>query len=303
MKKNIWCTYDVIDKRVLSEDEIPNGFHRGRKKQSVETVKKRKQTLLNKPEEEKIKTRKKLSENSFRNKSKEEKELINEKRSKSLKESWNKKSEEEKKIISEKHKNWISSLSVLEKEEWSIKISESTTGKKIGVKTWNTGLTKETDNRDKNSAEKQSTTNTKHCEKIKQENPEYFTQWRKQVSLSMIKNNSYCKSSTDDKLYEELVQTFGEQDIIRQYSDERYPFDCDFYIKSKDLFIELNAHWTHGGKFFDENDEECICKLNEWKEKAKTSKFYKNAIYVWTDLDVRKKNIANKNNLNYEVIY
>ena len=133
----------------------------------METVKKRKQTLLNKPEEEKIKTRKKLSENSFRNKSNEEKELINEKRSKSLKESWNKKSEEEKKIISEKHKNWISSLSVQEKEEWSIKISESTTGKMIGVKTWNTGLTKETDNRVKNSAEKLSTTNSKHCEKIK----------------------------------------------------------------------------------------------------------------------------------------
>lgn len=32
MKKNIWCTNDIIDKRVLSEDEIPNGFHRGRKK-------------------------------------------------------------------------------------------------------------------------------------------------------------------------------------------------------------------------------------------------------------------------------
>jgi hypothetical protein len=108
-----------------------------------------------------------LSENSFRNKSEKEKTLINEKRSKSLKESWNKKSEEEKKIISEKHKNWASSLSVQEKEEWSIKISENTTGKKIGVKTWNTGLTKETDSRVKKSAEKLSTTNSEHCEKIK----------------------------------------------------------------------------------------------------------------------------------------
>ena len=44
-------------------------------------------------------------------------------------------------------------------------------------------------------------------------------------------------------------------------------------------------------------------KLNKWKEKAKTSKFYQTAIYVWTDLDVRKRECAKKNNLNFEVIY
>ena len=29
---------------------------------------------------------------------------------------------------------------------------------------------------------------------------------------------------------------------------DRYPFACDFYISSLDLFIECNYHWTHGGK-------------------------------------------------------
>lgn len=74
---------------------------------------------------------------------------------------------------------------------------------------------------------------------------------------------------------------FDKDDIIYQYSDkERYPFNCDFYVKSKDLFIEVNYFWTHGTEPFNENNPEHIKKLNEWKEKAKTSKFYNQAIYV-----------------------
>ena len=92
--------------------------------------------------------------------------------------------------------------------------------------------------------------------------------------------------------------------IYRNYKDsERYPFYCDFYIKEDDLFIELNAHWTHGGKPYDPNDEECQNQLIEWQEKAKTSQFYKNAIETWTVRDVKKLQCAQKNKLNYKVIY
>ena len=70
-----------------------------------------------------------------------------------------------------------------------------------------------------------------------------------------------------------------------------------------DLFIELNAHWTHGGKPFDPNDEECINKLKEWEEKAKTSEYFRVAIETWTVRDVEKQRIAKENGLNYKVIY
>ena len=43
----------------------------------------------------------------------------------------------------------------------------------------------------------------------------------------------------------------------------------------------------------------CIEKLQQWQEKAKNSKYYKNAINTWTIYDVKKRNIAKKNNLNY----
>lgn len=101
-----------------------------------------------------------------------------------------------------------------------------------------------------------------------------------------------------------LPKDFGEADIIRQYFDrERYPYKCDFYIVSEDKFIEINANWTHGGSPFDANDLECINKLSMWRKKAETSRYYKNAIYTWIDLDVRKLHAAIENKLNFEFIY
>ena len=117
-------------------------------------------------------------------------------------------------------------------------------------------------------------------------------------------NNTYGKSQEEENYYKTLVQKYGEDDVIRQYSDpKRYPFDCDFYIPSEDLFIEINKHWTHGGHPFDKMSLNDISKLEQWEENAKTSQFYKNAIYVWTDLDVRKQDCAKQNHLNYQVIY
>lgn len=57
------------------------------------------------------------------------------------------------------------------------------------------------------------------------------------------KNNSFNNSKPEISLRKILVEIFNENDIITEYSDDpRYPFKCDFYIKSEDLFIELNAH-------------------------------------------------------------
>ena len=121
--------------------------------------------------------------------------------------------------------------------------------------------------------------------------------------ITKKKNNSFNTSSSELELYKKLCEENKTKTIYRNYKCERYPFYCDFYIKEDDLFIELNAHWTHGGKPFDEKDADCIRQLNEWKEKAKTSKFYEEAIKTWTVRDVNKRIVAEKNKLNYKVIY
>ena len=114
-------------------------------------------------------------------------------------------------------------------------------------------------------------------------------------------NNSFNTSKQEQQVKQLLEQTFTE--VKYQHHSELYPFNCDFYVPSLDLYIELNFHWTHGGRLFDETDESCLEQLSQWQEKAKTSKFYQNAIYTWTKRDARKTKIAKTNKLNYLVFY
>ena len=122
--------------------------------------------------------------------------------------------------------------------------------------------------------------------------------------LTRKKNNTFNVSSNEIKLYEDLLKMYDSKTICKQYKDDkRYPFYCDFYVVEDDLFIELNAHWTHGGRPYDPNDTFCQEQLARWQEKAKTSQFYVNAINTWTVRDVEKLHYAQKYNLNYKVIY
>lgn len=110
------------------------------------------------------------------------------------------------------------------------------------------------------------------------------------------KNNSYNKSEPEDNIYEILLTKFN--DVKRQYKSNKYPFRCDFYIPSLDLYIEYNEFWTHGPKPFENTYEDNIL-LNNWKEKSLTKSFYNVAIEVWTIYDVKKRTIAKDNNINY----
>lgn len=109
------------------------------------------------------------------------------------------------------------------------------------------------------------------------------------------KNNSFNISKKEELIYHKLITKFQ---VIRQYKSGVYPFACDFYIPGLDLYIEFNGHWTHGGFPYEKTDI-CRQQLETWIQKAKISKYYQNAIYTWTDLDVRKRNLALENNLRW----
>lgn len=116
------------------------------------------------------------------------------------------------------------------------------------------------------------------------------------------KNKTFNKSKPEDDIYKYLIEEFSSDDVIRNYDrDKRYPFSCDFYIKSLDLFIECNFHWTHGGHWFDNNNKADIDKLNAWQ--LKDTKFYDNAINTWTIRDINKRKVAKDNKLNYLVLW
>lgn len=112
-------------------------------------------------------------------------------------------------------------------------------------------------------------------------------------------NGSFNKSKIEDAIYDHLVEWFGESDIIRQYASDAYPYACDFYVISRDMYIEVNAFWSHGGHWFDaEQDADCA---SAWL--AMENAFYQNAFDVWTGSDVEKRNTARMNHLNYIVFW
>lgn len=170
---------------------------------------------------------------------------------------------------------------------------------------WNKGLTKFTDSRmAQASVNHKGVTAWNKGKKI----GSFWTDESARKSYeTRIKNgtlgiNQDTKAEQD--IYHDLLKSYNPEDIIHPYLDkDRYPFKCDFYIISEDRFIEVHGNWTHGGRPYIEGDPECEAQLAYWKEKAETSDYYKNAIYTWTTLDVRKVKIAQQNGIRLDIIY
>lgn len=129
----------------------------------------------------------------------------------------------------------------------------------------------------------------------------YGMDWHTQTQKSIIKiykskklHNTFNTSKLEEQVYKLLIEKFKE--VKRQYRSEKYPFNCDFYIPSKDLYIECNFHWAHGLKAY-EGTKEDLQKIEKWEDK--NTKYYNKAIEVWTERDVRKRQTAKKNKLSW----
>lgn len=118
-------------------------------------------------------------------------------------------------------------------------------------------------------------------------------------------NGTFNSSKPEQTLLLLLRDIFGKDNVKSQYKSDAYPFNCEFYVVSLDLYIELNASWTHGGHWFDATNPFDIDKLNMWKDKAqkKGSRYYYAAIDTWTRHDLLKLQTAIDNSLNYLVFW
>lgn len=118
------------------------------------------------------------------------------------------------------------------------------------------------------------------------------------------KKNGTLNSSKPEMIVKDLLyQKFGEVDVCCQYKSDKYPFSCDFYIKSLDLYIELNLYVTHGGHWFDATNSDDIARLNVLKARKTYRGLYEKMIYVWTVSDIQKRTVAIQNHLNYLVFW
>lgn len=152
------------------------------------------------------------------------------------------------------------------------------------------------------------TTNLK-TQEFKDYMKEHNDEFQKKAYNTKKKNNTFNKSKGEEQVYTELLKKFNKEDIYRQYKSEQYPYACDFYIKSLDLYIECNFSQYHNHKPFvnsiEDNKELKRLKLKseEINSKGKKKKQYLNVINTWSKRDPLKLKTFKENNLNYEIFY
>lgn len=136
------------------------------------------------------------------------------------------------------------------------------------------------------------------------EHPLQYEEFNEKCQNTKIKNHTWSTSKPEEELYLYIKEKFPL--VKRQYKDKiRYPYYCDFYIPELDLFLELNGTWTHGRHAYNSNSIEDQNTLKEWINKYNNGEhpWYKHAIIGWTKNDVKKRNTAKKNNLNFKEVW
>jgi hypothetical protein len=98
--------------------------------------------------------------------------------------------------------------------------------------------------------------------------------------------------------------------VERHHRTEEFPFNADIYLPQYNLYIEYQGSHFHNTYSFmgTQEDFEQIKiyyqKSQEIKESTDAEKTqYDNMIYVWSDLDVRKRVFAQENGVRYFEIY
>lgn len=135
--------------------------------------------------------------------------------------------------------------------------------------------------------------------KIVQEKFDHTGQVEKMIETKR-KNKTFSTSQVEEEAYIILEEKYGQENVLRQYKSDEYPFACDFYVKSEDLYVEIQGNWTHGKHAYNKDSMEDQNKLSLWKTRSKDHPYYINAIKTWTIRDVKKREIAKKNNLNFK---
>ena len=128
---------------------------------------------------------------------------------------------------------------------------------------------------------------------------------QQKINESYREHNTFNSSKDEEVLFDLLSEIFNKSDIERQYfNKEQYPFNCDFFIKSLNLYIEYQGSFYHNKKLFNKDRD-----LNEYQKflnKCSTNdnkNSYDNLIETWTIRDIKKWNTAKTNNLNMLLIY
>ena len=116
------------------------------------------------------------------------------------------------------------------------------------------------------------------------------------------RNGTFNASAPEDVMHGMLCERFGTDDVVRQYMSDVYPHACDFYVKSRALYIELNGTWTHGRMWY-RGTEADVAVVEEWQSKSDGNRYYAAAVETWTKSDVAKREDAKRAKLNFVALW
>lgn len=129
---------------------------------------------------------------------------------------------------------------------------------------------------------------------------------RQQIAIKQYitkkKNNSFIGKGNINGIKCSLSEKYIYDCLSTKYKNIEFEKfitgygSCDFYIPELDLYIEYQGIWTHGGKPF-EGTKEDLAKIKRWVDK--NTPYYRQALYTWTKLDIKKRKAAIKLNLNW----
>ena len=112
------------------------------------------------------------------------------------------------------------------------------------------------------------------------------------------KDSGYNSSKDEQYIFDKLKEKYP--DVIISYTDDRFinpetkrHFQSDYYIPSKDLFMNYNKAWTHGRRKFNPDDPNCQEDV-KWLE-SQPGDYYKRALKQWTITDPIKREVAKAN--------
>lgn len=139
----------------------------------------------------------------------------------------------------------------------------------------------------------------------------FATRQARQLSFEKMKENGLLqKSHKEDEVYE-YICSLGYR-VERHHMTDEFPFNADMYLPDYNLYIEYQgSHFHNTYSFMGTKDDFKV--LQTYYEKSQRIKEesgdsdkltqYDNMIYVWSDLDVRKRVYAQENNVRYFEIY
>lgn len=148
-------------------------------------------------------------------------------------------------------------------------------------------------------------------EKYGASNTVQIEEFRNKIFQHRAENGTLNSSKSENVLYGMLQDRFGEDDVLRNVIvDSRYPYHVDFYVRSLDLFIELNGDKCHNGHWYDPLSKADAMVIEQWRIRmveteariGKKSR-YRKYIETWTKTDPEKRHAACVAKLHYLVFW